>query len=171
MGLLGHRRDDAEFAEFATAAQGSLRRTAYLVCGDWDLASDLVQEALVRVYVAWPRIDRQGGLHAYARRCVVNLAIDHGRRRSSRERPTEHAAMDRASGTDDHGIPAREALVSALRELPPRQRACVALRFLEDLSVTETARALGCSEGTVKSQTSRALATLRLHPDLQEVHA
>lgn len=162
MALLGHRRDDTEFVDFATASRSSLRRTAFLLCGDWELASDLVQEALVKVYVAWPRIENKGGgLKAYARRCLVNLATDRGRRRSSTERPTEQVDLDRAVGTDDHGIAGREALLAALRALPPRQRACVVLRFLEDLSVRETAHVLQCSEGTVKSQTSRALDTLR----------
>lgn len=158
--MASHQRDDAEFVEFATAARGTLRRTAYLLCGDWDLASDLVQEALVRVYVAWPRIERKGGLTAYARRCVVNLAHDHRRRRSSTERPSEQHALDRV--VEDRDVTTSEALLAALRGLPPRQRACVVLRFLEDLSVEETARVLRCSPGTVKSQTSRALATLRI---------
>ncbi|MGY2873388.1 RNA polymerase sigma-70 factor (sigma-E family) [Marmoricola sp. URHA0025 HA25] len=157
------RRDEQEFVEYATAAQERLRRTAYLICGDWDHASDIVQEALIRVYVAWPRIENKGGTNAFARRCVVNVAIDLGRRRSSTELPTDHEVMDRATGGPDHDIAAREALVGALRDLAPRQRACVVLRYFEDLSVSETAHVLGCSEGTVKSQTSRALASLRRH--------
>jgi RNA polymerase sigma-70 factor (sigma-E family) len=120
-----------------------------------------VQEALIRVYVAWPRIESKGGLHAYARRCVVNVAIDMGRRRSSTEMPSELTGLDRGTGDADLGVPAREAILAALRELPPRQRACVVLRYFEDLSVHDTALALGCSEGTVKSQTARGLDTLR----------
>jgi len=162
------RRDEQDFVEYATAAQERLRRTAYLICGDWDHAADIVQEALIRVYVAWPRIERKGGLNAYARRCVVNVAIDLGRRRSSTELPTDHEAMDRATGVPDHDVPARTALVDALRDLAPRQRACVALRYFEDLSVAETAHILGCSEGTVKSQTARALASLRRHVHFQD---
>lgn len=161
------RRDENEFVEYATSAQDRLRRTAYLICGDWDHASDIVQEALIRVYVAWPRIEHKGGVNAYARRCVVNVAIDLGRRRSSTELPTAHEAMDRP-GAPDHDVPARALLVDALRDLAPRQRACVVLRFFEDLTVAETAHVLGCSQGTVKSQTARALASLRRHVHFQE---
>jgi len=162
------RRDEQDFVDYATAAQERLRRTAYLICGDWDHAADIVQEALIRVYVAWPRIEHKGGVNAYARRCVVNVAIDLGRRRSSTELPTDHEVMDRATGAADHDIPARTALVDALRDLAPRQRACVVLRYFEDLSVAETAYVLRCSEGTVKSQTARALASLRRHVHFQE---
>lgn len=162
------RRDEKEFVDFATASQARLRRTAYLICGDWEQASDIVQEALIRVYVAWPRIEHKGGVNSFARRCVVNVAIDMGRRRSSTELPTPHEAMDRPTGTADHDVPARTALIDALRELAPRQRACVVLRYFEDLSVSDTARALGTSEGTVKSQTARGLDSLRRHVDLQE---
>jgi RNA polymerase sigma-70 factor (sigma-E family) len=163
------RRDEQEFVEFATGARARLRRTAYLISGDWELASDIVQEALIRVYVAWPRIERKGGLAAYARRCVVNVAIDLGRRRSSSELPATHESMDRAAGAVDLGVPAREALLDALRDLPPRQRACLVLRYFEDLSVRETAEVLGCHEGTVKSQTARALDSLREQTHIQDL--
>jgi RNA polymerase sigma-70 factor (sigma-E family) len=165
------RSDEQDFVEYATAAQARLRRTAYLICGDWDLASDIVQEALIRVYVAWPRIERKGGLNAYSRRCVVNVAIDLGRRRSTSELPTAHEAMDRSIGEPDLDVPARAALMDALRELAPRQRACVVLRYFEDLPVAATAHILGCSEGTVKSQTARALASLRRHVHLNELRS
>jgi RNA polymerase sigma-70 factor (sigma-E family) len=165
------RRDEEEFVDFATASQVRLRRTAYLICGDWEHASDIVQEALIRVYVAWPRIEHKGGVGSFARRCVVNVAIDMGRRRSSTELPTLHEVMDRPTGAADHDIPAREALIDALRDLAPRQRACVVLRYFEDLSVEDTAHLLGCSEGTVKSQTARALDSLRRHVHFQELLA
>jgi RNA polymerase sigma-70 factor (sigma-E family) len=154
-------RDEAAFVEFAEAARGQLRRTAYLMCGDWDQASDHVQEGLIRVYVAWPRLTRAGREYAYARRAVISAFLDHARRRSSTEVPTE-PDRDRPSGQDvAESVASRAALMSALADLPPRQRACVVLRYFEDLSVTDTAAALGCTEGTVKSQTSRALASLR----------
>jgi RNA polymerase sigma-70 factor (sigma-E family) len=154
-------RDEAAFVEFAEAARGRLRRTAYLMCGDWDQASDHVQEGLIRVYVAWPRLTRAGREYAYARKAVVSAFLDHARKRSSREVPGEadpHAPSDEDVA---ESVTARAALMSALDDLPARQRACVVLRYFEDLSVTDTAAMLGCSEGTVKSQTSRALVSLR----------
>lgn len=154
-------RDEAAFVEFAASARPRLRRAAYLLCGDWDRASDFVQEGLIRVYVRWPRLLRNGGELAYARKAVVSAYLDHARRRSSTERPAEAdptlaSAEDVATAVVD-----REALMSALAGLAPRQRACVVLRYFEDLSVEQTAAVLGCTEGTVKSQTSRALFSLR----------
>jgi RNA polymerase sigma-70 factor (sigma-E family) len=154
-------RDEAQFVEFAQAARGQLRRTAYLMCGDWDQASDHVQEGLIRVYLAWPRLTRAGGEHAYARRAVVSAFLDHARRRSSTE-VTAEPDRDLPSGQDvSELVSARAALMAALARLPSRQRACVVLRYFEDLTVADTAAALGCGEGTVKSQTSRALVSLR----------
>ena len=157
-------RDDEEYASFVTGSQRRLRGTAYLMCGDWALASDITQEALIRVYVAWPRLEsRMGGAHAYARRCVVNVAIDRTRKRSNSEVPDVESRFERRDPGPDPStsVTERESLVAALRLLAPRQRACVVLRYFEDQSVSETARLLSCSEGTVKSQTARALATLR----------
>ena len=154
-------RDEAAFVEFAAAVRGKLRRTAYLLCGDWDQASDHVQEGLIRVYVAWPRLTRAGREYAYARKAVVSAFLDHARRRSSTEVPAE-PDRDVPSGQDvAESVALRTALMSALTGLPSRQRACVVLRFFDDLSVADTAAVLGCTEGTVKSQTSRALASLR----------
>jgi RNA polymerase sigma-70 factor (sigma-E family) len=154
-------RDEAAFVEFAHASRDRLRRTAYLLCGDWDQASDFVQEGLVRVYVRWPRLVRHGGELAYARKAVVSAFLDHKRRRSSTERPQE-ADPTASSGEDvATAVTTRAALMAALADLPPRQRACVVLRYFEDLSVADTAALLGCTEGTVKSQTSRALFSLR----------
>ncbi len=152
---------DAAFTEFAVASRARLRSTAYLLCGDWERASDHVQEGLLRVYVAWPRLVRNGGELAYARKAVVSAFLDASRKRSSKERPTADR-LDRASGEDvASAVADRAALMAALARLPGRQRACVVLRFFEELDVRETAGVLGCSEGTVKSQTSRALASLR----------
>jgi len=161
------RRDHEEFSAFAAASHDRLRRTAYLLCGDWHRASDIVQEALIRVYVAWPRLDTSGGLPAYARRAVVSVAIDQSRKRSSSERPT---ASDRqsASSYDLAGeVSDRQALLQALATLPPRQRACVVLRYFEDLPVAEVAALLKVSDGTVKSQTARAIDTLRTRLEAQ----
>lgn len=153
--------DEMEFVEFAQAASPRLRRAAYLLCGDWHLASDHVQEGLIRVYVAWPRMRRTGGEHAYARRAVVSAFLDSARKRSSKEYATETDASVRSGEDVADSVTARQALMVALAKLPPRQRACVVLRYFEDLDVAATATALGCSQGTVKSQTSRALDSLR----------
>ena len=124
--------EEMAFIEFAQVARPRLRRAAYLLCGDWDSASDHVQEGLIRVYVAWPRMRRTGG------------------------EPTE-ADASLPSGEDvADSVVARRALMVALEKLPPRQGACVVLRYFEDLDVAATASALGCSQGTVKSQTSRS---------------
>ena len=153
--------DEAAFVEFAHTARPRLRRTAYLLCGDWDRASDHVQEGLIRVYVAWPRMRRTGGEHAYARRAVLSAFLDSARKQSSKEYAIQ-ADSAVASGEDvAESVTARRALMVALEMLPPRQRACVVLRYFEDLDVAATATALGCSQGTVKSQTSRALDSLR----------
>lgn len=154
-------RDETEFVAFAEGARARLRQTAYLLCGDWDRASDHVQEALIRVYVAWPRLERAGREHAYARKAVVSAVFDHARRRSSKEVVAEPDPSRPAAGDLAEQVTARAVLVAALAQLAPRQRACVVLRYFEDLSVADTAKALGCSEGTVKSQTARGLDTLR----------
>lgn len=154
-------RDEAEFVAFAQGARARLRQTAYLTCGDWDRASDHVQEALIRVYVAWPRLERAGREHAYARKAVVSAVLDHARRRSSREVVVEADPSRPAPGDLADQVTDRTALVAALATLAPRQRACIVLRYFEDLSVADTAAALGCSQGTVKSQTARGLDTLR----------
>ena len=154
-------RDEAAFVEFAQGARGRLRRAAYLLCGDWEQASDLVQEGLIRVYVRWPRLVRNGGEYAYARKAVVSAFLDHARKRSSTERPSQDDPTLASAEDVAASVATREALMGALTGLPPRQRACVVLRYFEDLSVADTAALLGCTEGTVKSQTSRALFSLR----------
>lgn len=151
---------DTEFRDFVEASRARLRRTAYLMCGDWDRAADVVQEAFIRLYVAWPRIDHGPGLAAYARSAVASVAIDQGRKRSSSEvvRDQVHVA---GAADEIAGVADRVVVLAALAALPPRQRACVVLRFYEDLGVAEVAQILGCRQGTVKSQTARALDTLR----------
>lgn len=154
------RRDESDFVAFAEACRPALRRTAYLMCGDWERAADITQEALVRVYVAWPRLEQDHGLRAYARRAVTSVAIEQARKRSSREVPTAHL-RDRTVDDPADQVADRLLLMTALAELPARQRACVVLRFYDDLSVEAVAEALGCRTGTVKSQTARGLDALR----------
>jgi len=151
---------EREFTDFYAGCAAALRRTAYVVVRDWGLAEDLVQQAATKLYVAWPRVRPETRM-AYARRTVVNECLTHLRRHRP-ETPTDvlpDRAVEPVDTTPD--------LAVVLRRLPPRQRAIVALRFLDDLSVAEVAAALDIAEGTVKSQTSRALETLRRHlPDL-----
>ncbi|HLU26811.1 MAG TPA: SigE family RNA polymerase sigma factor [Glycomyces sp.] len=151
-------QQETEFREYVEARRGTLLRTAFLVCGDWHRAEDAVQTSLVKLYGKWPRT-RLETADAYARRIVVNVLIDESRRGWFR-RERSHAAPP--DGSVEAGTPEdRLTAVSALAELPPRQRATLVLRFWEDLSVEETARMLRCSPGTVKSQTARGLQTLR----------
>ena len=154
------RRSVEDFSEYAAATRAQLRRTAYLMCGDWERASDIAQEALIRLYVAWPRLDKASGIGAYARQTVVNIAIDGARKKATHERPEE--LPDRPVVDDVFAIVTERLVVmQALAQLPLQQRACVVLRYYEDLSVGEVAGALRCREGTVKSQTARGLAKLR----------
>ena len=152
------RAHEGAFRAFALSRRASLRRTAFLLCGDWHQADDLVQSALVKLYVAWPRIRSGEQPDAYTHRVLVRCYLDERRRPWRRESPVEFI--------DDSGAAARPTdelldLRAALTRLPRRQRATLLLRFWVDASVAQTADALGCSEGTVKSQTARALNTLR----------
>jgi RNA polymerase sigma-70 factor (sigma-E family) len=150
------RRLGPDFDEFVVGRSPALLRTAILLTGDRHDAEDLVQTALLRVARHWSRA--LANPDGYTRQVLVNLAYDDARRRKRRPEtlgsPPERAAMD------DYGDD-RDDLLRVLRELPERQRATVVLRFWEDLSVAETAQLLGCTEGTVKSTTSNALAHLR----------
>jgi RNA polymerase sigma-70 factor (sigma-E family) len=149
----------AEFAEFAEAASPRLRRTAFLLCGDWHTAEDLVQSALAKVFVAWRRIRRQDAAHAYATRTLMNCYLADRRRKRPVEVLTDQIP-DRAAAPP---APENRLLVlSALAELPPKARAVVVLRYWADLSVDEVAGMLGCSPGNVRSQSTRALSKLRL---------
>ncbi|GAA4816709.1 SigE family RNA polymerase sigma factor [Nocardioides caeni] len=150
---------DAEFTEFVVAHQARLRRVAYAVCGDWHRADDVLQTALAKLYVAWPRMRRSGRELAYVRRIIVNADLDDRRRPWRREQavldghdPAARSGLDPGERTD---------LLAAVQQLPPMQRRVVVLRHWLGLPVAETAVELGISEGTVKSYSSRALATLR----------
>ncbi|MEV4759013.1 SigE family RNA polymerase sigma factor [Micromonospora sp. NPDC049559] len=151
---------EEEFREFVAARSAALLRTAYLLAGDWATAEDLLQTALTKTYLAWKRLGEIEAVEPYARRVLVNTATSWWRRRWHGERPTEvlpeRAAPDQIEEQLD-----RDALWRHVRELPARQRAVLVLRFYEDLSEAQTAELLGISPGTVKSQTSRALGTLR----------
>jgi RNA polymerase sigma-70 factor (sigma-E family) len=155
------QRDKAEFAEFVTARSAALHRAAYLMVGDVALAQDLVQEALTKTYVAWPRLRDKGNAEAYTRKAITTTAISWFRRkRWSHERSTGTLPELGAPGHDD-SVTQSTWLWEALLELPVRQRAAVVLRYYEDLTEAQTADAMGCAIGTVKSQVSAALAKLR----------
>jgi RNA polymerase sigma-70 factor (sigma-E family) len=149
------------FAELVEARSTALLRLAYAVVGDHQLAQDLLQEALVKVYVAWPRLRDVSGAEAYARRTIVTTAISWRRRRSFHEAPVE--VVPDAEGDADQGdrLATHDVLWQQVRGLPPRQRTALVLRYYEDLSEAETAELMGCSTGTVKSQLSAALGKLR----------
>lgn len=147
-----------EFVEFASVMSPRLRRTAFLLCGDWHTAEDLAQTALTKVFVSWRKIRRQDAVHAYTHRTLVNAYLAHRRLKRTGELLIasfpERAAPDTAPET-------RMMLLDALATLPPRTRAVVVLRYWADLSVEQVAEVMGCSPGNVKKLSSRALDKLR----------
>lgn len=157
-----HPSDVSAFSEFVAARSASLFRTAYLVIGDHQLAQDLLQDSLVRTYVAWPRLRDPANAEAYTRRTIVRTAVSWRRRRSFHELAAADLPEGRAAD-ETARVGARDELWSALRLLPPRQRATVVLRFCEDLSEAQTATLMDCSVGSVKKQTFLALGKLRDH--------
>jgi RNA polymerase sigma-70 factor (sigma-E family) len=168
------QREEQEFAEYFAARREAVRRTAYALCGDWHRADDLAQTAFVALHRRWRKIRDRGALDAYVRRTLVRAMIDETRRPWRRERFVEE--MPEVASTDGEvgdAVATRSALLDGLRRVPPRQRAVLVLRFLEGLDVAAVAEALKCSEGTVKSQTARGLATLRdvLGDDLDDLRS
>lgn len=160
---MASREVEADFRAFVTARQDRLLRTAWLLTGDWPAAEDLVQTALARAWPHWGRVMGTAAAEAYVRTVLLNSFRKAWRRRWSGEVPTAALPEHRAAATDVDG---RLGLQRALAELPPRQRAVVVLRYFEDLSVAETAAALGVAGGTVKSQTAKALLHLRVSAHL-----
>jgi RNA polymerase sigma-70 factor (sigma-E family) len=151
---------DQGFTDYFASRSGALRGTAYLLCGDWHRAEDLVQTAFVKLYRAWNRVSAHDTLDAYTRRILVRTYLDENRRGFFfREKPT--ADHDEVTAPSAGSPEDRLVLLRALAGVAPRQRAALVLRFWEDMSVEDTARAMGCTEGTVKSQTARGLDTLR----------
>ncbi|WP_431918029.1 SigE family RNA polymerase sigma factor [Nonomuraea jabiensis] len=157
------------FREFVLARQQALMRSAYLLTGDVHLAEDLMQSVLLKVANRWPRLVRHGTPEAYTRKALVNQYISWQRRKQRRSPSAD--PPERRHAHDDATID-RIVLRKALIRITPRQRAVIVLRFYEDLSERETAEILGCSVGTVKSQTHHALGRLRtLAPELSELFA
>ena len=151
-------REEA-FSEYVAARRAQLFRTACLLCGDPDLAEDIVQNTLARLYVDWPRVTRADNVEGYVRRMLVNSHYSDRRRPWRRESasaaPVELPLEPGISPED------ADAIWTAIRGLPPGQRKVVVLRHVWDRSVEETAADLGISTGTVKTQTRDALSALR----------
>jgi RNA polymerase sigma-70 factor (sigma-E family) len=146
------------YREYVAANLNRLRRTAYLLCGDWHLADDLTSTVLVKLLRHWKRASEMEHLDAYARRMLMSAWLDERRRPWRRESSTDRLPDRPAASADTDQ---RLDVLSLLARLPPRRRAVLVLRYFCDLSVKETAQALGCSEGTVKSHAARALESLR----------
>ncbi|MEN3267626.1 sigma-70 family RNA polymerase sigma factor [Pseudonocardia sp.] len=150
---------DREFSAFVSAQRAVLvRLAALLLTGDRATAEDVVQTALTRLYVTWPKV-RPDTLNAYARRSVVNAVID-DRRKLFRRRERSQAELPDVTTVESRDVD-QTAVIALLSTLPARMRAAVVLRYIEGLNAAETADALGCSEGTVRSQSARGLERLR----------
>lgn len=149
---------DEEFAEFAEAASPQLRRTAFLLCGNWHTAEDLVQTTLAKVFVSWRKIRRRDAVRAYAARTLVNSYLADKRLKRTAEVVTDRFPE---RPVEPHAPETRMVVLGALATLPPRARAVVVLRYWEDLSVEQVATVLGCSPGNVKSLAAGALGKLR----------
>jgi RNA polymerase sigma-70 factor (sigma-E family) len=153
-----HTADADDFHEFASARAGQLFRIAYLICGDWHEAEDLVQTTLAKLFVAWHRVKRTDNPDAYARKVLMNSYLSQRRLKRSTETPVAEPGDLTATSVD---ADLRLTLVAALRKLPPRSRAVVVLRYVDDHSIESVAQALGISPAAVKSLNSRGLEQLR----------
>jgi len=154
--------DRRQFGEYFAVRRDTVRRTAYLLCGDWYWADDLTQVAFTRLAAGWGRVRDKQALDAFVHTCLVRVYLAEQRRVwRRRERSTAQlpdAPMTRDSTED---VARRMVFETALRRLPPKQRAVLVCRYYQGLDLAATAAALGCSQGTVKSQTSRGLVRLR----------
>lgn len=153
--------DEERLREFLIARLESLRRTAYLLCRDWHAADDLVSVTIDKLYRKWPVVAAAENPDAYVRGMLTNAWLDERRRPWRREHPTVSLPHMVQPGPESF-VPVREALFGLLDSLPPQRRAVVVLRFYCDLTVAQTAAALGIPVGTVKTQSARGLAALRV---------
>jgi len=157
---------DQEFQDFMRGRWPGMVRLAYTLTGDQGHAEDITQAAFTKAYASWGRVSRAGDPDAYVRAIVIH---ENGKRfRKHRVQEDLRAAVPELGTDAEEGVADRTVLRQALDLLGPRQRAVIVLRFWLDLSEAATAQALGCSVGTVKSQASRALATLRKHTEITE---
>jgi RNA polymerase sigma-70 factor (sigma-E family) len=152
---------DAEFSEWMAARQPALMRTAYLLTGDHHSAEDLVQTTLAKVYLSWDKVHRREVIDGYARRVLINENNSIWRRAWKKREVSSSEIPDYVGTSDVYDEGQSDALWNFVQTLPTKQRAVIVLRYYEELSEAEIADALGISVGTVKSQASRALATLR----------
>jgi RNA polymerase sigma-70 factor (sigma-E family) len=157
------QNDEDSFRRFASGHAAAMRRSAFLFCGDWHLAEDLMQASLIKIYRSWSRVQRDESLVNYSRTVLLRTWLDEKRRPWRRSEQTEAAVPEQQQDTPDqtHRMWARDLVHEGLLRLPPRQRAVLVLRYFDDLSVAETAEVMNCSQGTVKSQTARGLDALR----------
>jgi RNA polymerase sigma-70 factor (sigma-E family) len=160
--------DRSDFESWLVAREPSLQRLAVLLAGDSHSAQDLVQATLAKLYLAWDRLDDREHVDAYARRILLNEFRSGWRRPWRRREVVTDEVPERAAPIHEYDG-TREAVWRYVTKLPPRQRAVIVLRYYEELTESETAEVLGISVGTVKSQSSRAIATLRARflPDLE----
>jgi len=155
--------DEREYVSWVGTRAARLRQTAFLICGDWYAADDAAQQTLTKLYLAWSRLQQRDDVDAYAWRVLVHALVDEWRRPWRRREYSvavtpDHAMADAAARVDQQRL-----VLDALARLPRRQRAAVVLRFWQDMSIEQTAAALGCSVGAVKSHTARGLQALRVH--------
>ena len=167
MGQTRSAAKDAEFAAYMSARQPSLLRTAYLLTGDRHAAEDLVQTSLAKLYLSWDKVQKREMIDGYVRRIMVNENNSLWRRAWKRNELPTAAVPESDSVLDSHDHGEKSALWEFVNTLPKKQRAVVVLRYYEDLSEVETAEILGISVGTVKSQASRALASMRRRVNTQ----
>jgi RNA polymerase sigma-70 factor (sigma-E family) len=156
---------DAEFAAYMAARQPSLLRTAYLLSGDRHTAEDLVQTALAKLYLSWDKVQRRDLVDGYVRRILVNEHNSLWRRPWKRRESPTADLPDRGFLPEEQDSGRSAAMWDFVQTLPRRQRSVIVLRYYEDLSEAEIAGLLGISTGTVKSQASRALASMRARVD------
>jgi RNA polymerase sigma-70 factor (sigma-E family) len=163
---------EREFGDYVVARSQALCRFAFLLCGDWHRAEDAVQVAFAKVYVRWERLSATGAVDPYIRRVVLTSIIDERRRAWFRREAPMARLPDRATVADPADASTqRLAVLAALAQVPPRQRAVLVLRYWEDQSIEQVAQLLACSEGTVKSQAARGLERLRALLDGPIAHA
>jgi RNA polymerase sigma-70 factor (sigma-E family) len=154
--------DELAFSDYVAARRPQLFRTACFICGDPHRAEDIVQDALVRLYAAWDRVERMDNIDGYVRRIIVNAHLSDRRRPWRRERVAEPHEMPRDVPLEpDFGTEDAAMIRSAVMALPVGQRRVIVLRHIWNLTIGETAAELGISPGTVKSQSADAVATLR----------